>query len=119
MTLKGNRLLPDEVYFAVLSLPATAEVNDETARNMAGQMLTFLRKAGFLLARVRAEVHGEVIEVHIDEGRLSRVVFRGQGSLTSLRAKMRLDLPYNVFNAPSLERQLARLKKDLKIERAD
>ncbi len=117
--MQGNRLLPDEIYLAVLSLPAGAQADEVTAKSVARQLVTFLRKAGFLLARVRAEAKEQGIEVHIDEGRLARVVFRGQGSLTSLRAKMRLDLPYNVFNAPSLERQLERLKRDLKLARAE
>ena len=46
------------------------------------------------------------IEVHVDEGRLEKIIFLGVGTLKTLRLKLDLNLPHHVFNRPNLIRQL-------------
>jgi hypothetical protein len=109
MRFEGNRVLNDEVYRAVLALPADAAVDEATALEVERQLLGFLRRAGYELAEVRVSISDGVLGIHVDEGRLDKVVFFGAGSLKTLRLKLDLTLPHHVFNRPYLERQLVDL----------
>lgn len=104
--IRGNQVIIDEVYRAVLDLPASAGADRKTARLVQRQILRFLRRAGYVLARVEARVEDDAILVDLDEGRVEKVLFLGSGTLKTLRLKLDLDIPRHVFNRPHLVRQL-------------
>jgi hypothetical protein len=104
--IDGNLVLVDEVYLAVVELPDDAEATSETAQDVAQQILDFLRRAGYALAKVEATAFGGRIHVTVDEGRLSRIVVRGRDFASSLAIRLNVELPYDVFNKPQLERML-------------
>ncbi len=106
LDIEGNIVLVDEVYLAVLDLPAEAGLNPETAHSVQHQLLSFLRRAGYALASVEAVVTGGRIRVTIDEGRLATIVVRGRDTVTTLAVRLSIKLPYDVFNRPQLERML-------------
>lgn len=106
--IRGNVVLIDDVYRAVLKLPARARANHQTARLVRRQLLRFLHRAGYLLATVEARADQGHIAVEMDEGRLDKVIFLGAGTYKTLRMKLDISLPKHVFNRPYLVRQLHR-----------
>jgi hypothetical protein len=48
----------------------------------------------------------------IDEGRLSRIVIRGRDVVGTLAARLQIELPFDVFNGPQLERLLSGYRED-------
>jgi hypothetical protein len=108
----GNTVLNDEVYIAVLDLDPTLEIQADTARLVEERLLTFLNKAGYELAQVEALARDGELFVRVDEGRVEKIVLRGQGSLKTVQARLALNLPFNVFNRPYLERQLERIQAE-------
>jgi hypothetical protein len=106
LDIEGNLVLVDEVYLAVVELPDAPEVTEATARHVAQQILAFLRRAGYTLAKVEATAVGGRILVTLDEGRLARVVVKGRNVASSLAMRLNVELPYDVFNKPELERTL-------------
>jgi hypothetical protein len=110
--IDGNLVLVDEVYLAALDLPAPVVADAATARSVERQLLAFLRRAGYALATVEARPSGRRIAVTIDEGRLSRIVVRGQDVVATVAVRLQIDLPYDVFNRPQLERLLERYRGD-------
>jgi hypothetical protein len=113
LVFHGNVALVEDVYRAVLELPAGFQATPANARSVASRLLLFLRKAGYKLARVRARVQGEQIAVDIDEGRLDKTIFIGGGAFETLRLRLDLRLQNDVFNQPELERQLRSLGRRL------
>lgn len=109
--IHGNYALFDEVYLAILDLPSTARADRDTAALVERRFLDFLHRAGYVLADVRAEPVDGNIEVHVDEGRLEKIIFLGAGTLRTLRLKLDLSLPHHIFNRPNLVRQLKNLGK--------
>jgi len=110
----GNRVLAQEVYRAVLHLAPGARPDAATAQVVEDQLEALLRRSGYDLAKVSAEaVAGEYVAVHIDEGQLEKVVFTGKLTLKTLRFKLALNIPDDVFNRPALERQLKALAAKL------
>jgi hypothetical protein len=112
LDIEGNIVLVDEVYLAVLDLPAEAGPDPDTARIIELQLLAFLRRAGYALASVDAVVTGGRIRVTIDEGRLATIVVRGRDTVTTLAVRLAIKLPYGVFNRPQLERMLQPYRDD-------
>jgi hypothetical protein len=108
LDIDGNLVLVDEVYLAALDLPAEAAPTPATARLVERKILAFLRRAGYALASVEAEAAGGRIRVLIDEGRLARIVVRGRDAFSTVAFQLQLDLPFDVFNRPQLERLLPR-----------
>lgn len=113
---EGNLVLPDEVYRAVLDVPAEALPEPETAQLVADQVQRFLLKGGYELSTVAVLLDDGGLTVRVDEGRLEKVVFRGRFTLPMLRFKIALDLPKDVFNRPQLEREVRLRAKELGIE---
>ena len=111
LVFKGTTLLNEFIYRAVLKLPPRAAANAETAHLVAAQATDFLREAGYELAKVRAEVKGDQIEVSIDEGALDKIIFVGAGWITSLRFRAMLDMPLDVFNRRLFELQMPKLQQ--------
>jgi hypothetical protein len=110
--IDGNLVLVDEVYLTVVELPPDAQASARTAEEVARQILVFLRRAGYALARVEARVSGGRILVTVDEGRLSKIVVKGRDVVSSLAVRFQIVLPYDVFNRPQLERLLAGFRRD-------
>ncbi|HSI06821.1 MAG TPA: hypothetical protein VLC93_20190, partial [Myxococcota bacterium] len=107
IVLDGNVVMVDEVYLEVLKVPPDSTADEETARDIETVLLDFLRGAGYALATVQAEVLEEgKIHVHIDEGRLAKIVLRGKSPAALLSYRAQISLPGDVFNRPQLERVL-------------
>jgi hypothetical protein len=113
LVFHGNVALVEDVYRAVLDLPAGTKATPANARTVATRLRRFLHKAGYALATVRARVEGEHIAVDIDEGRLDKIIFVGGGAFETLRLRLDLHLNNDVFNKPELERQLRELARRL------
>jgi hypothetical protein len=111
LDIEGNLVLVDEVYLAVVELPDAPEVTEATAREVAQQIRAFLRRAGYMLATVEATAEGGRILVTVDEGRLARVVLKGRNVASSLAMRLDVDLPFDVFNKPELERTLRKYQR--------
>jgi hypothetical protein len=114
LTIEGEKVLPEEVYRAVLQLPPDAKPDLETASIIEQQLSDFLERSGYELAEVDVDRNEEGgLRVTINEGRLEKVVFIGRLTLQTLRLKLALDIPHDVFNRPALERQVHKLEKAL------
>jgi hypothetical protein len=109
--IHGNWVIVDEVYRAIIDLPAGAKADKASARQVRKQLQQFLHRAGYSLATVKAQVVDGVIEVELDEGSLEKIVFLGCGTFRALQLKLNINLPHHVFNRPYLVRQLKWLSK--------
>ncbi|HYI02508.1 MAG TPA: hypothetical protein VD972_41610, partial [Hyalangium sp.] len=116
VVFSGNLVLNDEVYLAVLDLPPDFVPDKSGAALVRTRVLSFLRRAGYELARVETAVDGNRILVDIDEGRVEKIILRGQSSLRTVQVLLGLSLPHNIFNRPYLERQLLALRADTGVE---
>src|SRR4051812_7505015 len=113
LVFRGNVALLEDVYRSFLDLPASTRANPATARTVSTRLASFLHRAGYALATVRARAEGEQIVVDIDEGRLDKVIFLGGGAFETLRLRLDLNIQQDVFNQPDLERQLSSLARRL------
>ena len=111
LVFKGSRLFNEFVYRAVIMLPPDAKADAQTARLVATEIASFLREAGYELAKVRAQPKGDQIEIDVDEGALDKIIFVGAGWITALRFRAMLDLPLDVFNRKMFEAQMPQLQK--------
>ncbi len=112
----GNVLFHDFLYRSLLDLPKDATATPAEARAVATKLRKFLRQAGYELATVYAQVEGDQIAVEIDEGQLDKLVVIGQGFVDTVRSKLELSLPSNVFNRPFLEQRLRELGKRYRLK---
>lgn len=117
LSFRGNVVLADEVYRALLNLPKSARATPGLARKIRSRILAFLHRAGYDLAAVRAEVEGDQIALDIDEGRLNKVIFLNEGTVEQIRLHLQFGLPHDVFNRPMLERQLRELSRQFNLKR--
>jgi hypothetical protein len=113
LVFHGNVALLEDVYRSALDLPPNTKANPATARTVATRLASFLHRAGYALATVRAKAEGEQIVVDIDEGRLDKVIFLGGGAFETLRLRLDLNIQQDVFNQPDLERQLSSMARRL------
>jgi len=111
----GNVLFHDFVYRSLLDLPKYATATVAQAHEVASKLEEFLRRAGYELATVHAQVEGDQIAVEIDEGQLDKMVVIGQGFVETIRSRLEISLPSNVFNRPFLEQRLRELGKRYKL----
>ncbi len=109
--IHGNKVIVDEVYHAIIKMPAKARANRATARLIRKQLLQFLHRAGYSLATAKAGASGDTIHIDLNEGRLQKIVYLGCGTLRALQLKLSVNLPHHVFNRPYLVRQLKQLSK--------
>src|SRR5688500_10300262 len=91
--IEGNLVLVDEVYLAVIDLPENFEATEANAEEVAQQIQRFLRRAGYEIASVKAEVIAGRIRVTVDEGRLARIVVVGRDVVTSIAIRLTAELP--------------------------
>ncbi|TMA15285.1 MAG: hypothetical protein E6J86_06440 [Deltaproteobacteria bacterium] len=106
LVFHGNVALLEDVYRSVLDLNGSTKATPASARMVAVRLASFLHRAGYALATVRARAEGEQIFVDVDEGRLDKVIFLGGGAFETLRLRLDLNIEHDVFNQPDLERQL-------------
>src|SRR3954469_10972193 len=113
LVFRGNVALLEDVYRSFLDLPASTRANPATARTVSTRLASFLHRAGYALATVRARADGDQIVIDIDEGRLDKIIFLGGGAFETLRLRLDLNIQQDVFNQPDLERQLRSLARRL------
>jgi hypothetical protein len=113
LTIEGEKVLPEEVYRAILELPPDAGPNPQTADLIEHQVSDFLRRSGYELADVDVSPTDGGLRCTINEGQLEKVVFQGRLTVQTVRFKLALDIPHDVFNRPALERQVHKLEKQL------
>src|SRR5437868_5958183 len=70
IVFSGNLVLNDEVYLAILDLPADFVPDKNGAALVRSRILSFLHDAGYEIARVETAAEGGRILVDIDEGRV-------------------------------------------------
>lgn len=109
LSIEGNEVLPDEVYYAVAQLPDDAKGTPQTAALVRGRVETFLHEAGYGLATVRTRLGDDGLHLIIDEGKLEKVVFVGRLTFQMVRLKVAFNLPRDVFNGPQIDRELREL----------
>ncbi len=117
INISNTGVLTTGVYLAVLELPQNARADLKTAESIERQLTGFLKRSGYILAAVVAVPVGDALHVTIDEGQLEKIVFRGRLTFPMVRLRLALDLPREVFNRSSIDRQLDELSKSLNIER--
>ncbi len=115
LVFRGNVVLTDEVYLYLLDLPANSKATEALADEVEGRIARFLRRCGYDLATVSATVKDAQIIVDIDEGRVDRIVFLGESAVGTLLFRLQTLLPFNVFDRPMLQRQLALLKEQFNL----
>lgn len=113
---QGNLVLPDEIYQDILELPPGARPDLASAQRVADQVDQFLFRSGYELAEVSVSLEDGGLAVHVDEGKLEKVVFRGRFTVRMLRFKLALNLPQDVFNRPQLEREVAERARALGVD---
>jgi hypothetical protein len=111
--IRGNKVMPDEVYLNALHLPDDARPDAATAAYIEETLYGFLVKGGYELAAVGAVVTQGGIDVQIDEGQLEKIVFTGRLTFNTLRFRLQLYIEQEVFNRPALERQIAVLSEKI------
>ena len=116
LVFHGNVVINNEVYLAVLDLPADFVADGAGAQLVRDRILHFLHRAGYEIARVETAVVSGHILIDIDEGRVEKLVLSGQGSIQTVRLLLALSLPQNVFNRPYLERQIATARTQLGVD---
>ncbi|MBL8952745.1 MAG: hypothetical protein JNK82_18335 [Myxococcaceae bacterium] len=117
LTFQGQKVLPEEVYRTILRLPPDAGVDVDTAHSVRVQLTDFLHTAGYELAHVDVSIGTDGgMTAQIDEGALEKVVFKGRLNVQTVRFKLALDLPHDVFNRPDLERQVKKLEQQLGLQ---
>lgn len=109
----GNRVLPNEVYLAVLALPDDAPPSVETAAQVERRLREFLLASGYELSTVTARVNDKHVDVMLNEGRLEKIVYRGRFTLKTLRFQLALEMPHEIFNRPALERRIRELAEEI------
>ena len=118
LCIRGNAVLSEGVYRALLTPPADVRADEESAASVQHALTTFLMRAGYTLGSVAVTVEGKDLLADVDEGQLERVVLRGRLTWRALRLWLGLNIPSGVFNQGELERQLVRLREELELERA-
>ena len=110
--VRGNRVLSEDVYRALVALPDTSTITARVGDRIAKRIERFLLLAGYSLAQVQASTEEGRLVLHVEEGHLERVVFPGGSGLGALRLQLMLDVPELVFNRLALERQLDSFRRD-------
>ncbi len=105
----GNLVFNDYALRAMLLLPKGAGPDVRTAQAIVVQLTRFLKKAGYDLARVEATADGHFIHVDINEGHLDKVIITGESAVNTIRLRLELQQPFDVFNRPELEARLRAL----------
>jgi hypothetical protein len=112
----GNQLFPAEVYLSILDPPTAGPPTPEDVNESVAKVEAFLHQSGYALCDVSGQIDGESVMLTVNEGQLEKIVFRGRMTLPMVRFRLALDVPRDIFNQPSLERQILELSGDLGIE---
>src|SRR2546428_7069231 len=104
LVFHGNVALLEDVYRSVLDLNGSTKATPASARMVAVRLASFLHRAGYALATVRARADSEQIIADIDEGRLDKRIFLGGGAFETLRLRLALNNGDPDFNHPDRDR---------------
>jgi hypothetical protein len=115
LVFRGNLALTDEVYAYVVDVPANSKATQALAEEVEERISRFLHRCGYDLATVSATVKDAQVVVDIDEGRVDRIVFLGESAVGTLFFRLQTLLPFNIFDRPLLQRQLAQLKEQFNL----
>lgn len=115
VVIEGPLVMSEEVYRAILSVPEETDPSATLTDVLALQLERFLREAGYELAKVTGSFADGKMKLVIEEGLLEKIVFHGRLTFDLVRLRIALNLPRNVFNRPSLDRQLTALTAEFKI----
>src|SRR3954463_15297794 len=96
LVFRGNVLFDEMVYRSVLNVPDTAEQTPAGTAAIVATLRGFLRRAGYELATVRADVAGDQVSIDIDEGRLDKIIIIGEGLVETFRFRLDLALPSGI-----------------------
>ena len=108
----GNRALSSEVYYYVIERLPGISAGHLSRRGLEDGILRFLRRTGYLLATVKVERDGKKkYLVHVDEGRLEKIIFSGRGTFRTIQLKLAFNLPNRIFNSFQVEEQLMELSR--------
>lgn len=104
--IKGNVVLNDDVYRAVIRVEDDAPVDSAMVEDVAMQVRSFLIRAGYDLATVVVGMADDQLIVEVDEGQLDKIIFPRLGAFNTLLLQLEVVMPQKVFNRPELDRQL-------------
>jgi hypothetical protein len=111
LSFRSTQLIDPFVYRSILKLPAGSSPDQATAKLVAEQIISFLRNAGYDLAKVRAVPVDDKIAIDIDEGSLDKIIITGAGWLKAIRFRNALRMPGEIFNSKVLSQEMPRLAK--------
>jgi hypothetical protein len=111
IVIDGNRALSSEVYYYVIERLPGVSKGKLSRRGLQEGILRFLRRTGYLLATVKVQRTGKKYQVHIDEGRLEKIIFSGRGTFRTIQLKLAFNLPNSIFNSYQVEEQLMELSR--------
>jgi len=117
IVFNGNACLDDAELLETLNLGDVARVTPPLARVARKRLLNHYHAQGYVLARIWTKIHKGKLYVSIDEGRLDRVIIRGYDSVRTSLVRLSLELPHETYNKPLFEERLAKVKKDLQLQR--
>jgi hypothetical protein len=81
-------------------------------KRIAKEINAFYHRRGYILANTYLiEESDSILRIHIDEGRLGKIIIRRLNSIDTLKIKYDFKLKYKVYNKYAVERELGRLKK--------
>lgn len=112
--LTGAELLPEqEVRQAAGKPPADPRARARWAEAACQRIAAAFRDAGYDYARAVWQLDPEtgLVHIHVDEGRMARIVFEGVADVMAVRLRLELYLPGDVFHRQTLEDSLDRIER--------
>ena len=114
--LTGNTVISDEILMPLVDLGEGRDVNLSILNAMADEVSAFYATKGYLLARVfvpNQEIKDATVEMVISEGRINKVLVRGNKKLSKEKLKQRMKMVQEepVLREQTLERVLLELNE--------
>lgn len=107
----GNEAVLTPVLRFVVNLEQRSGADPRTAERIEEQLQRFYEATGYDLARVRATVADDRIDVYIAEGRINKVVFKGVSTLRAVDLQFDFQLPAGVYNRYFVATEIRRLSE--------
>ncbi len=116
---EGNLIFEDQFYLTLLDSifqHTDWELTATSALHIAQRIQKFLHDAGYELAHVQGRLQDNALRLTIDEGKLGRIIFRGHNAFNTVRLRLELNIPENIYNRPALNRQLQYIRTHYNVE---
>ena len=115
MSLYGLKIFNENDIIEKLAL--SRYVNDKNAyAKINSIILDYYHSQGYTLAiTYLAKDTTDMLAIYIDEGTIGNIVFKGLDDITLIRCKLIFSLPKRVYHKPTLEAELAKIQKKIKI----